>query len=455
MDSDDEVVEEMNVFLNPKNDLYFLQYPNRHEDNTFHNHERISAQIKPQNKKLEITSAIEIINSNYDEQVGENIARSVDSCSGEFYKKQTFDKRTVTSSIIPKSHCSYYAAVVGDDGVHLSAIKELMKMKTSFDYIDISKARAELDAKKKKDEEEFDASRAVRVQSKTLESDVEKMERQKSYDTYEKKLMKENWRQLKINQVDDRIIEKEKSKLFYSYERNELIEMEEMMKASSLTYESYMDLLAPKLTLSPNKEDEKKQLKDLMLQLFKNAKILQFSSLVEIIERKSLGHVDQSFLKVAFEFCLIIKTRLIVKSEILYPPKSRSHLRGLPNDEMCNLRDYILSCFVQADYVNRMKLCQKLKEYPAEEINKVLEEVGRLEPNHGWCLRVGEDLDFLKKFQKTCERQDLLWINRIKSLNEILKIVNNDHLEYIKTTKVKSYKNIKVEILNGVSGDVP
>lgn len=79
-----------------------------------------------------------------------------------------------------------------------------------------------------------------------------------------------------------------------------------------------------------------------------------------------------------------------------------------------------LLLFKQNQYVERKKVSSVIR-IPAEEIKEIFTGIAKLKHNKGWELALPVDHDFISKHLDTVNRQNLMWDQKAKQVNDYFK----------------------------------
>lgn len=72
------------------------------------------------------------------------------------------------------------------------------------------------------------------------------------------------------------------------------------------------------------------------------AQIVPFQQ-IQLLLAGCSGLTTDSLLKTLPEVAVLVRGNWVVKSEVLYPPKTFSPIYGVPSENMCIARDYLVS----------------------------------------------------------------------------------------------------------------
>ena len=209
----------------------YSQYPVRPCRMSYDTSTVLSARVKPKQKKVEVTMALNTECTNFDRSKGEQIALNVD---GSDSKDRTNDDmvfpegqmdRLVLSSTQAISDTSRYAVGILDaNEFHITPLEAVLSLRPNFDYMDQSDRTAKAEGRGAQgDEDEDDPDepapemKAVTVKfAKGGKMDQERAEkmREKSFEYQQKKAKQEPWTRVKFNHVKTEKWQKESQKMF-------------------------------------------------------------------------------------------------------------------------------------------------------------------------------------------------------------------------------------------------
>ena len=435
-DEEDEVVEEMDVYLSKdlSQNFYLLQFPtNSNAKHEFSADQRLAARVKPQHKKMEIDVLLDVSSPNYEQSKGEQIAVNVDggpAGDGITYENSVMDYQTLTSQYVAQTGKRFAVAVVQDGQVHVTPIAHILQMQPGFKYMDFADKRALHAAKMKaqaesghSSQDEAEEAKAVTIRFKNVETEASKALREKSYAAYEKRLFQEKWINTKVHHKDDSYTDKERSRLFSNHAFSDLDDAENFPEMSVST-KDYLKSLVPRYVVSnvdsetnPENVLSLSKIKHLPLAeqlklVIKNAKIMHFSHLASLLPSNP---DDSSVVRSLQSFATLINGCWIVKSDVLYPSGSVSAVSGTLADLMCSARDFILYSFTKQEFLIRRELTKRVN-IPGDEVKEMLEQVAKMKVGCGWHLKLPRDQEFINKFSEVQERQATLWANKGKLL---------------------------------------
>lgn len=437
---EDEVVDEIDVFVNNdlKNQLYMLIYPTRKLDQRFPSNKLVDARIKPNNKKLELTTRIDTDNSNYDGYIGEQIARSVDGDDKSYYDCNSMDKMVYEAKAVKSEEASelHYIGVRRSDGIHLTRITDKMMMQQSFNYIDMAeRRRAEQEKLAKVDEFKPSEARLVTARGVQFETAEAKAARELTREAYEKRLADEAWRPLMILGDSCPSAMSTCKQMVYDFEPGDLGEMKHLASEMSVEAQSYIDSLIPDIETKGSdgkKHFDNENIDEFLKSIFKRVKIIKFILLEQLAIENHFGDLHLHLAKIN-KYAVILRGLLVVRSQVLYPPDSKSAISGVNAEDMCLMRDYILSRFAAHPSLERQELYRNLDRYPPEEVHAVLQEIAvcrardkgsKICPR--WELLYPDDLDFQERNREQCNRQATIWANKLEQFSNKLHIATRN-----------------------------
>lgn len=153
---------------------------------------------------------------------------------------------------------------------------------------------------------------------------------------------------------------------------------------------------------------KKLPLLDQLKVILKDAKILSFNNLMEII-----GSVEITSEKVLqnLKLCgVMLRGNWTLQSEILYPQTYVSTVNGISSELMSRGRDYVIYKLIRNELMslNRHKI-SAIIQLPLEETREILESIACLKSNKTWDLLKPPDYEFEKRYPDIYQRQEALW----------------------------------------------
>jgi len=228
-DENDPVVHEIPVYLAKSlaQQLYLLQYPVRPCRMSYDTSTVLSAKVKPKQKKVEVTMALNTECTNFDNSKGEQIALNVDGQDAKeragvddetmVFPDGQMDRLTLSSTQTLQDTSRYAIGILDADEFHLTPLHAVLSLRPSFEYLDKSDKTAKAEGRGglgDEDEDEAaaeadeaakaDAVKAVTVKfAKGGKMDQERAEkmREKSFEWQMKKAKQEPWQRCVFNHV--------------------------------------------------------------------------------------------------------------------------------------------------------------------------------------------------------------------------------------------------------------
>lgn len=191
---------------------------------------------------------------------------------------------------------------------------------------------------------------------------------------------------------------------------------------------------------------KKLPLKDQLIVILKDAKVLPFKSLMNMVAGPGVN--AEKVLRNLALCGTLISGNWTLQSEVLYPSTFKSTINGINSELMCRGRDYVLYKLMQNDFesLNRQRI-GIVTQLPSEETKEVLESVAYLtfkKDDFGnkksvWELLKPPDIDFEKRHPDLVQRQEALW----KAQEE--KFIEMEHEKPEKRKRTRSVREIKIE----------
>ena len=85
---------------------------------------------------------------------------------------------------------------------------------------------------------------------------------------------------------------------------------------------------------------------------------------------------------------------------------------------------------------------------PAEELNKIFKGISKLQHNKGWTLSLSDDSNFISKHLDIVERQNAMWEQRAKQLEEYVKDDNKEKVTRKRKTSKSTSEDVSRTTLN-------
>lgn len=239
-DGHDPVVHEIPVYLAKSlaNQLYLLQYPVRPCRMSYDTSTVLSARVKPKQKKVEVTMAMNTQCTNFDTSKAKQIALNVDGSDAaersqdmDAEENLTFPEAVMDRLVLSSTHSvpdtsRYAVGILDANEFHLTPLDAVLSLRPSFEYLDKSDKTARNEGRLLgADTEEDEAAeagtsqemKAVTVRfAKGGKMDQERVGkiREKSYEYQQKMAKQEPWTRVRYNHVKTDKWQKESQKMF-------------------------------------------------------------------------------------------------------------------------------------------------------------------------------------------------------------------------------------------------
>ncbi|XP_045475920.1 DNA-directed RNA polymerase III subunit RPC5 [Harmonia axyridis] len=410
-DSDDDpVVSEFPVYhsTNLEDNLYLFQY--KCDITASLRGEVNKVNFKPENEELNFKVGMDTSGSSFNgsrTKFGEDDTEEYVSISS---RKSVSEPEYVT-----------VGAFNGKE-FHLTTVKNVFKL--DVDYQQPEKKQDKNNKKTASSDDEAGPSSARQVTVKFKQTPRSNQKQMISSKNHTAKSASEKWIECDLVKPENTISKNQKQKLFTEY-------MHETDQANNLTEIEYLKQIVPK--------DEEQSINEPSLPshlislnalralplleqcrlLLKGSQIVQFQQILMLLAGSS-GLTNDSLLKTLPKVAVLVRGNWVVKSEVLYPPETMSPICGVPSENMCRARDYLLYLFTKNQFVERKKVASIVK-VPAEEVKEIFKGVSSLRHNKGWELNLDTDFDFIAKHPDIEQRQTLLWEQRYIQVCDFLK----------------------------------
>lgn len=434
-EEDDPVVEEIPVFLSKTlaENLYLLQYPVKASTATFDDGQVVNSCVKPINQQIKVDYALNTASKNYDAFKGEQFAIAADGKEKDRQQKATFrsgtmDKQSFLSSKPIEDVNRYMVCTLQDREIHATPLQGIASMRQVFSYFDKQDKRTKAEQKAEQDadadEEEL---KQVTVKFARTENEKVRKAREKSFNYLSKLESEEPWCETFWHAKDSTAAELERQKLFCGGAGAGTSGQEDPAALNVAPVE-YLDMLISKEktdrnidSMLPSRVICMHKLKQMALVeqikvILKDAKVLTFQQIMDLLPDRGLA--ADKVLRTLPMAGVLIRGNWVVQSEIMYPEGSVSAINGVPAEQMCKARDYILYRFTQSDALERHQLAL-ITQLPAEEIREILASVARLNPDRTWSLLLPPNEEFSANEQEITDRQNAFWTARADKFNEM------------------------------------
>ncbi|CAH1720507.1 unnamed protein product [Chironomus riparius] len=427
IEEDDPIEEEIPVYLSKSlaNNLNVIQFPIKNHLYNIDRSNITNCCYKPESKQVKIDFKLDTASRNYDAFKGDMLAKIADgnraSTSYDKNDHPTFtsgrmDKATYTSSIGVENP-RYAVGFMEAGGLYLVPVKTFFQMRQTYSYFDKGDKRTKAEKGDMDEEEPEEDLKQVTVKfARTGDSEKIKKAREKSYRFISQIGKDEAWCETLIYPKHTAQSQLERHKI------SGINICSDISTGTNMSQDEYFDKLVNSAeaansldaslaqTLKIKEEDtkleenngmilhkgpiSKRQTKKLPLLdqlkvILKDAKILSFNNLMEIMGSKEIT---------------------TEKSDVLYPQSYVSSVNGISADLMCRGRDYILYKLIRNELMslNRQKI-SAIIQLPQEETRDILESIACLKSNKTWDLLKPPDYDFEKRYPDICQRQETLW----------------------------------------------
>jgi len=428
-DDDDPAVREIDLYLAKglAEKLLLFQYPVRPSNTTYDNTPHLASRIKPIHQKVELELGIDTNSLTYCYPRGEQIAYAVDrnelgSNQKTHFSSSVMDRQRLSSVKATDDNTKYAAAIYSNNTIHITPIKGIYQLHPSFRYFDKAeenniKAAVALTLPKDDSQTEDEQEDAKPVQLRFAKGESHKKKNHKVSN------LEEKWVETQFYQPHDRRAIMERNLLLCHQADFESPEF-------TVTSRDYLKILSP---LEQQGVESPADLPHGVLSLLKlkgmnlsdqikalliTAKVLQFTQLCTLLG----GGMDNGAVLTALsQYAMLVQGCWVVKSSILYPEGSKSHISGLDGQKLWSSRDYVMFCFNRKRVLSRKEVASNTR-LPTEELREVLEQMGKQRPAQGWEFMLNTDNEFLKGHPEECLNQLSIWKQRYKEIAESLNL---------------------------------
>ncbi|KAK7003517.1 DNA-directed RNA polymerase III subunit RPC5 [Biomphalaria glabrata] len=443
-DDDDPVIDEIDVYLSKSlaDNLYLMQYPLRPLNRGYGNFDHLSARIKPQQKRIEMSLGLDTYSKNYSRSKGEQIAVNVDgnahTSSDRFFSSSKMDKIILSCPPYVKtfSNCQYAAGLLKDGELHLTPVSAVVQMRPSFDYLDKADTRhrsessvATTDGGESSQDEAEEEATPVNMKVARGESEEFRARRMASYEYINQKREEERWIPIIYHTSESILSETERQQLLASDgPRVPQFKISTQEYLQALIPPSDEDIsekpAMPDNVLSLN-ELRKLDLADQIKALLINVKVIRFNQLISFLAR---GTDQQAVLRTLQSMAVLVQGCWVVKSELLYPDEEKEELarkrksHNAVNPELLRrVRDYAMWKFTHNKYVVRKDI-SSIVQLRSDEVKEILEKMSRLKAKSGWEFLYDYDRDFCERHPEIVQRQRNKWALTFHTLAQHFKM---------------------------------
>lgn len=455
-DEEDPVVEEIPVYLSKAlaENLYLLQYPVKASAATFDDGQVVNSCVKPINQQIKVDYALNTASKNYDSFKGEQFAIAADGKDKDRQQKPTFrsgtmDKQSFLSSKPIEDVNRYMVCVLQDREIHATPLKGIVSMRQVFSYFDKQDKRTKAEEKAEQDadadEEEL---RQVTVKFARTENDKVRKAREKSFNYISKIESEEPWCETFWHSKASTSAELERQKLYGGGPSRDGLD-----SALNVGSSEYLEMLISREKMDRNIDSmlpsrvicmhklKQMALVDQIKVILKDAKVLTFQQIMDLLPDRSLA--ADKVLRTLPLAGVLIRGNWVVQSEIIYPEGSVSSTNGVPAEQMCKARDYILYRFTQCEKLERHQLAL-ITQLPTEEIREILCSVAKLNSDRSWSLLLPPNKEFSANEQEISDRQNAFWTARAEKFNEMEKCTKR-----VRKKSSRSESKYDVKMSNG------
>jgi len=426
MDEDDEVVQEIPVFLSQDlvNNLYLLQYPLRPADRPYDKDlgSLDNVRVKPKQKLVELEYSLDVTTTNYDED-----------------RDPPIRKFKLSSTVIPPK-TNYAVGVMRDGQLHLSPLHAVCRMRPDFSYIDKEEAelKAETEMVDEEEDDRKDESKQVTMKFKKKESDKAAAYKKNSHAHLKQLQEAEPWMEMRFFGKDDPESTNQFEKLicqsaapltfgvaprdYLSYINPSVEAMEHnstILAQGGSAWQQELRITAPRLPVAEQ-----------VVTLLNSARVITLGQAVQLTEAKNSQEV-QSVLAALERMAWLVQGCWVIKSP--------SITANTPNPRLSQSRDYLLTQFAKHRTILRSN-CAMVMRLPLEDMEGLLSEMAvpvRLgeedQQQKGWEFKLPTDHTFIRAFPQLVREHE-------RKLNDL-----ESRMRYVLE---QSYSTDEVQILS-------
>ncbi|CAG0880164.1 unnamed protein product [Darwinula stevensoni] len=383
------------------------------------------ARVKPKQKRLELTLAVNTESPNYDQSKGEQIAINVDGLdappSTALYPRGYMDKRVLDSKLAVQNADRYAIGVMAGGVLHISPLAAILHMRPSFDYLNVGDERRRKKEAQEEDSAEGEEEGEAEMVTVKFASDRRRIrDKTRRYHAQQTQAAEEPWVSLNTNSISSQSSELTRMHLVSGTKEDwigelslPLMEYLKHLTPSEGSEESPVDNAAHGRSLEnlPRKLLQMLPISNRVEALMRNAKLLPFKGVLSLV---GTGEVI-STLKALQGCSVLVQGNWVLRSDILYPKDTISAKSGIPSDLMCRARDYLLYRYTTTRHVERKQLAH-VTRLPNEELEDIFRGVAEPQGSAGWEFQLPFDAEFISKYPDVVQRQSMLWEARSQQL---------------------------------------
>ena len=121
-----------------------------------------------------------------------------------------------------------------------------------------------------------------------------------------------------------------------------------------------------------------------------------------------LNNFSATVLASLARYAVLVQGCWVVKSEVLNPRGTKSHIAGIDAETLWPWRNYLMFSFNRKRILSRREIVSKIC-LPGEEVEEMLEQMSVRCSGHEWEFKLDKDREFLHTYVDECSNQLLLW----------------------------------------------
>ena len=363
-DEDDEVVEEMDIILNPPisggSSLLLLSCPDSMVPGETEEFSCKNGKVKVGHRvEFELTMPKASHGEYFDKSKSKHLAQSTDS-GKRLFPEGDFNKITLASNLQNCSSTTKDTALVVTVGmvengqIHLTPVDYTGTLGPSYAYLDGNNDASSLSSPRNNQQKQNEGESSqdegqgnndpqpIRARFARVESEEAKQRRMATYDYFARKQANQPWVGFSYHLPEDAVTQEHRKKFVSSSE----IEEELPKNSGDILLKALLPPPDSNVSPSVSKQPEismnmiralppREQIRALL----KNVKVLQYQQVVPLWPR-NLSPAE--LVQTLQEYATLVQGCWVVKSEELYPPTSSSAVSGVPAESLINGRDFVV-----------------------------------------------------------------------------------------------------------------
>lgn len=409
--------------------LYLLQYPLRPTNRPYVDGSggAPAVRIKPDQDKLEMTYALNVHASSYDQLKGTELADNTlpddpASTKTPMYPSGVMDSQILRSSKVPmRTH--YVAGMFCEDGLHLTPLKAILQLRPTFDHINEAENRKIEKAKGTKAQE--DEFKTVQTRLARIESERAQAARMRSHSHMQEQSDAEPWVEVKYLDATSPSAEVSAAEL-QSQELSREIQFSS--KSKDWLEELYQEEAKEESGLDLGEVDDRKKsvaaaddagvslhdiqqmdMNEQVRMLMKQAQVMQYKTLRSFT---SGAYTDASILACLQGCAWYVGGAWVVQSSLVSPKADCTTNHGSNGRSFIRARDLILHMFQKGEAVVPNDIIEKTG-FNSEDVREILRKFSKVRVQsdgfNRWEFMFQNDPEFAVQFPAVVAQEKAKW----------------------------------------------